>query len=80
MADTVVDDGARMRKFCRMLDRMTKRELETARTVMRERYARFVARDRPGEDDDDAWNCVIAMIEIEKRICSADAEHHFPSN
>jgi hypothetical protein len=70
----------RMENFCRMLDRMTKRELETARGVMRERYARFVARDRPGEDDEAAWNCVLAMMEIEKRICSADAEHHFRSN
>jgi len=74
MADTIINP--RMRKFCAMLDRMTKRELETARKVMRERYARFVARDRPGEDDDAAWNCVLAMLEIEKRICSANADRY----
>ena len=64
----------RMANFCRMLDRMNKRELHTARTVMRERYARFVARDRDPADDDSAWNCVIALMEIERRIAACDGD------
>ena len=65
-------DGVRMARFCAMLDRMTRRELIKARDVMRERYARFVALDLPGEDDEQAWYCVLAMMEIERRICVAD--------
>ena len=51
---------------------MTKRELLNARGVMRHRYRNFVARGRPGEDDEDAWHCVLALMEIEKRLCSVD--------
>ena len=61
-----------MRNFCERLDRMTRRELLTARGVMRHRYRRFVADDRPGETDDEAWHCVLALMEIEKRLCSVD--------
>jgi len=58
----------RMTAFCARLDRMTAAQLRDEQRWLRAQYEYFVAHDRPAESDDEAWNCVIALIEIQKRM------------